>query len=199
MKSTYFGIILGLSLFRFGECAAVNTGLPVGVISWTNRPIKVFRTDMITEAMDHMVQLWGVQEVETWAGKQSFPLSILENPKGKWNGIKGWPAPRESDTWKQSLCHKTTWVGGYPILPQERQPEYPNKSTDPGSYRVLVSGGFKTLDVGSEFHSYFAFCGVPKFQAVRTNTTVEDSYSMCWTTGDDYEATITMEQQAVLI
>ncbi|KAG8701494.1 hypothetical protein FRC08_004058 [Ceratobasidium sp. 394] len=193
MKTFHFGLAVISSLFGLGENVAVSLS-PPGVPTWINRPTTtwsckvgrnratVFSISKIKTAADHLLPLWAYEEKEAWARRQYFPLSVDTE------GIKGWqdqvfgktPIPLRFKTnfipvgqSLHKLCYQKYWTGGYPIL-NVTEVENSTKWTDPGQFRVLVSGAYvadKWTGDGA-----FAFCGLARL----LDPSDGYSYEMCW-------------------
>ncbi|KAG9088474.1 hypothetical protein FRC06_002010 [Ceratobasidium sp. 370] len=148
--------------------------------------------------MTHLLPLWGYEEKETWA-KRSFPQSVFTYASGDWNGIQGWPnrVSRKLSLFLHfeteaivlgqglhKLCYERYWVGGYPIL-NVTQADNPTKRTDPGQFRILVSGAYVDKQTDNGRVNAFAFCGLARL----LDPSNEDSYQMCWPNGSRSEVT----------
>ncbi|KAG8730046.1 hypothetical protein FRC10_003183, partial [Ceratobasidium sp. 414] len=142
--------------------------------------------------MKHLLPLWGYEEKEPWA-KRDFPQSVYTYASGDWNGIRNWPSQVSGQSLTvlhfgtnvilvgqglHKLCYKQYWVGGYPIF-NVTQVENPTKWTDPGQFRVLVSGAYVDRETDDGRVNEFAFCGLARL----LDPSNEDSYEMCWSNG----------------
>ncbi|KAG9119908.1 hypothetical protein FRC07_004841 [Ceratobasidium sp. 392] len=190
MKLFRFDLLLVLTpFFALGESVVVSFPPPEGALKWINRPTTTwacrtgrnqattFSIAKINTALRHALPLWGQENKETWAGRD-FPQSVFTYTGGDSNGIQGWPDQSSGESGLHKLCMQRNWVGGYPILKVD-QPDSPTRRTDSGQFRVLISDAYVDRQTEDGRVNEFAFCGL----AVLLDPSEEDSYQMCWPTG----------------